>query len=54
MAETMKAAVVHEYGKPLVIEEVPVPEVRPGRILVKVEACSRPTRSTTSTGSLSG
>ena len=39
MAETMKAAVVHEYGKPLVIEEVPVPEVRPGRILVKVEAC---------------
>jgi alcohol dehydrogenase, propanol-preferring len=39
MVETMKAAVVHEYGKPLVIEEVPVPEVRPGRILVKVEAC---------------
>ena len=39
MAETMKAAVVHEFGKPLVIEEVPVPEVRPGRILVKVEAC---------------
>ena len=39
MAEMMKAAVVHEYGKPLVIEEVPVPEVRPGRILVKVEAC---------------
>src|SRR6476660_4846139 len=39
MAETMKAAVVHEYGKPLVIEEVPIPEVRPGRILVKVEAC---------------
>ena len=39
MVETMKAAVVHEYGKPLAIEEVPVPEVRPGRILVKVEAC---------------
>ena len=39
MAEIMKAAVVHEYGKPLVIEEVPVPEVRPGRILVKVESC---------------
>lgn len=39
MAETMKAAVVHEYGKALVIEELPVPEVRPGGILVKVEAC---------------
>ena len=38
MVETMKAAVVHEFGKPLVIEEVPVPEVRPGQILVKVAA----------------
>lgn len=39
MARTMKAAVVREFGKPLVIDEVPVPEVAPGRILVKVEAC---------------
>lgn len=38
MAEKMKAAVVHEFGKPLVIEEVTVPEVPPGRILVKVVA----------------
>ena len=38
MANTMKAAVVHEFKKPLSIEEVPVPEVRPGQILVKVEA----------------
>ena len=25
MSKTMKAAVVHEFGKPLKIEEVPVP-----------------------------
>ena len=35
---TMKAAVVHEFGKPLKIEEVPVPEVVPGQMLVKVAA----------------
>jgi propanol-preferring alcohol dehydrogenase len=34
----MRAAVVHEFGRPLQIEEVDVPEVRPGRILVKIEA----------------
>jgi len=34
----MKAAVVREFGKPLVIEEVPVPEPAPGQILVKYEA----------------
>eukprot|EP01036_Dinobryon_divergens_P038506 gene38506-50566_t len=34
----MKAAVVHEFGRPLEIEEVPVPEVPPGQILVKVVA----------------
>lgn len=34
----MKAAVVHAFGQPLRIEEVPVPEVPPGRILVKVVA----------------
>lgn len=38
MTEKMKAAVVHEYGGPLVIEEVDVPKVRPGQILVKIEA----------------
>ena len=36
--KTMKAAVVHEFSKPLAIEEVPVPEVGPGQILVKIEA----------------
>lgn len=34
----MKAAVVHEFGRPLQIAEVPVPEVPPGQILVKVVA----------------
>ena len=38
MAKTMKAAVVRDFGKPLTIEEVPGPEVLPGRILVRVEA----------------
>ncbi|MBV8270034.1 MAG: alcohol dehydrogenase AdhP [Planctomycetaceae bacterium] len=38
MAKTMKAARVHEFGKPLVIEQVPVPDPGPGQILVKVAA----------------
>jgi propanol-preferring alcohol dehydrogenase len=39
MAKTMKAAVVTAFDKPLSIEDVPVPEVGPDQILVKVEAC---------------
>jgi propanol-preferring alcohol dehydrogenase len=35
----MKAAVVHEFGKPLSIENVPVPEPGEGQILVKIIAC---------------
>ena len=38
MAMTMKAAVVHAFNKPLQIEEVPVPSVGPGQILVKIAA----------------
>jgi len=38
MPKTMKAAVVREFGKPLVIEEVAVPEPGPGQIQVKIEA----------------
>jgi len=34
----MKAAVVHSFGQPLRIEEVPLPEVTPGQVLVKVVA----------------
>ena len=41
MARTMKAAVVREFKKPLSIDEVPVPEVGPGQILVKIEASRR-------------
>ncbi len=39
MNRTMKAAVVREFGKPLVIEEVVVPRPAAGDILVKIEAC---------------
>ena len=39
MSKTMKAAVVREFKKPLSIEEVPIPEVGQGQILVKIEAC---------------
>ncbi|MEO3429926.1 alcohol dehydrogenase AdhP [Pelagibius sp. CAU 1746] len=39
MGKSMRAAVVREFKKPLSIEEVPVPEVTPGQILVKVAAC---------------
>ena len=35
---TMKAAVVHEFGQPLAIEEVPVPTAGAGQILVKIAA----------------
>ncbi|WP_298929043.1 alcohol dehydrogenase AdhP [uncultured Ramlibacter sp.] len=34
----MKAAVVRTFGQPLQIEEVPVPDVLPGQVLVKVVA----------------
>ena len=38
MAKMMKAAVVRQFKMPLSIEEIPVPEVGPGQILVKIEA----------------
>jgi propanol-preferring alcohol dehydrogenase len=38
MTKTMKAAVVHEFGQPLRIDEVPVPIAGPGQILVKIAA----------------
>ena len=38
MARTMAAAVVHEFGKPLIIEEVPIPEPGPGQVQVAVQA----------------
>lgn len=39
MTQTMQAALVEQFGKPLVIREVPVPQPGPGQILVKTEAC---------------
>lgn len=38
MAKTMKAAVVHAFGKPLKIEEVPIPTPGYGEVLIKVVA----------------
>ena len=39
MAGKMKAAVVREFGKPLTIEELDIPQINPNQILVKVDAC---------------
>jgi propanol-preferring alcohol dehydrogenase len=39
MAKNMKAAVVREFGKPLVIQEVAIPEPGPEEIQIKMEAC---------------
>ena len=38
MAKSMKAAVVHSFGKPLSIDEVPIPTPGLGQVLVKVAA----------------
>ena len=35
----MKAARMHEYGKTLVLEDIPVPSIQPDEILVQVKAC---------------
>jgi propanol-preferring alcohol dehydrogenase len=37
-SKTMKAAVVRAFGKPLTIEELPVPEPKANQILVKMES----------------
>lgn len=37
--ETMKAAVVNEFHEELRMEEVPVPKVGAGQVLVKIKAC---------------
>jgi propanol-preferring alcohol dehydrogenase len=39
MSKTMQAAVVRQFGKPLVLEEWNIPKVGRGQILVKTEAC---------------
>lgn len=39
---TMKAAVIHRRGGPEVIsvDQIPVPDLRPGEVLVRVRACA--------------
>jgi propanol-preferring alcohol dehydrogenase len=39
MARKMQAAVVEQFGKPLIIRELDIPTPGPGQILVKTEAC---------------
>jgi len=39
MTRTMQAAMVEQFGKPLVLREVDTPTPGPGQILVKTEAC---------------
>jgi alcohol dehydrogenase, propanol-preferring len=39
MQGTMRAAVVRSFGKPLAIEDVPIPTPGPGEVLVRVRAC---------------
>ncbi len=39
MARKMQAAVVEQFGKPLVLQEWDIPTPGPGQILVKTEAC---------------
>jgi propanol-preferring alcohol dehydrogenase len=39
MAGKMQAAVVEQFGKPLVMHELDIPTPGPGQILVKTEAC---------------
>jgi alcohol dehydrogenase, propanol-preferring len=36
MAKIMKASVVHEFGKPLTIEEVPIPTSGSGEVSVRI------------------
>src|SRR3984885_12959496 len=36
---TYRAAVVHDFASPLTVEQVPMPELLPGQVRVKVEAC---------------
>ena len=36
---TYRAVVVHEFGAPLSVEQVPMPKLGPGQVRVKVEVC---------------
>jgi alcohol dehydrogenase, propanol-preferring len=36
---TYRAAVVHDFGSPLTVDQVPMPKLGPGQVRVKVEVC---------------
>ena len=38
MTQMMRAAVVHEFRKPLTIDRLPIPAPGPGQVLVRMEA----------------
>jgi len=38
MTRMMKAAILHQFEEPLTIEEIPIPEVKAGQILIKIAA----------------
>ena len=40
MTPTMLAARLHDIGKPMVLEELPIPEPRPTDVVVNVKACN--------------
>lgn len=40
MTRTMLAARLHDIGKPMQLEQVPVPEPRPTDVVVEVKACN--------------
>ena len=39
MSRKMNAAVVEQFGRPLVLREMEIPTPKAGQILVKTEAC---------------
>ena len=39
MGHQMHAAMVEQFGKPLLLKELDIPSVGPGQILIKTEAC---------------
>ncbi len=39
ISQTMRAMVLEHVGKPLVLKNIPVPEPKPGQVLVKIIAC---------------
>jgi len=35
----MKAALLHKEKRELILESVPIPETKPGEVLIQVQAC---------------